>query len=345
MTPTGSSPLTSSGRGVGIGVVVIGRNEGARLERCLRSLLPQAATIVYVDSGSTDGSVALARSLGVIVCELDLARPFTAARARNAGVAALRAAAADVELLQFVDGDFEVARGWLPAARAFLGQRPEVVATCGRLRERFPERSIYNRLCDIEWNTPVGPARACGGGVLMRRKAFEAVGGFRDDLIAGEEPELCVRLRAAGGVIWRLDEEMALHDAGMTRLGQWWKRSMRGGYAYAEGAWLHGAPPERHWVREVCSACVWGLALPLLLLVGSLVHPAVLLGFLSYPLQVARLYVRGSGTAMPDGKGQSGVRLAQAFFLVLGKFPEAVGALKFAAGRLTGTRSRLIEYK
>ena len=343
MTP--QDPLPAAAAGHAIGVVVIGRNEGERLERCLRSLHSQVGATVYVDSGSTDGSVALARALGAMVCELDMARPFTAARARNAGAAALRSSGGAFELFQFVDGDCEVASGWIDAASAFLAHRPDVVAVCGRRRERFPERSIYNRLCDLEWNTPIGEAKACGGDVLMRRAAFERAGGFREELIAGEEPELCLRLRAAGGVIWRLDEEMTLHDAGMTRLSQWWKRSMRGGYAFAEGASLHGAPPERHWVRETRSAWLWGVALPVALLLGSLWQPAWLAGFLLYPLQVARLYVRSKLPGPAEGKGQSAIRLARAFFLVLGKFSEAAGALKFAAGRLTGTRSRLIEYK
>ena len=55
-----------------------------RLRQCLLSV--GSATIVYVDSGSTDGSIACAQSLGVESCpELDLSIPFTAARARNAG--------------------------------------------------------------------------------------------------------------------------------------------------------------------------------------------------------------------------------------------------------------------
>jgi len=342
---TTGDPLPSTTGGQVVGVVVIGRNEGERLQRCLRSLRSQVGNIVYVDSGSTDGSVASARALGATVYELDMAQPFTAARARNAGAMALRNSGREFELIQFVDGDCEVAPDWIASASAFLAHRPDVVAVCGRRRERFPERSIYNRLCDLEWNTPIGPAKACGGDVLMRREAFERAGGFREELIAGEEPELCVRLRAAGGVVWRLDEEMTLHDAGMTRLSQWWKRSMRGGYAFAEGASLHGAPPELHWVRETRSAWLWGFALPLLLFVGSVWQPLLMAGFLLYPAQMARLYARSNLPGTAEGKGQSGIRFARAFFLVLGKFSEAAGALKFVAGKLTGNRSRLIEYK
>ncbi|BBH45959.1 hypothetical protein KU43P_24360 [Pseudomonas sp. KU43P] len=227
----------------GIGVVVIGRNEGMRLERCLASLAKGADQVVYVDSGSTDGSVQRARSHGVEVLALDMSIPFTAARARNEGFACLLQLCPNLRHVQFVDGDCEVVAGWLASAQAFLDGHPEVAVVCGRRRERFPERSIYNHLCDLEWDTPVGEAKACGGDALMRVEAFRDVSGYRPGLIAGEEPELCVRLRARGWKIWRLDAEMTLHDAAMTRFSQWWRRCIRGGYAFAEGAYLHGYPP------------------------------------------------------------------------------------------------------
>ena len=278
----------SSGRHPEVGVVVIGRNEGERLRRCLESVRRRGPGVVYVDSGSTDGSVALAAGLGATVVELDMRRPFTAARARNEGLRRLQAIAPDLAFVQFVDGDCEMVAGWLPLAERFLEAEPQVAAVCGRRRERFPERSVYNRLCDLEWNTPIGEARACGGDAMMRAEALRQVGGYRDDLIAGEEPELCVRLRAAGWKIWRLDAEMTLHDAAMTRFGQWWRRNVRAGYAYAEGVRLHGAPPERHWVREWRSAWFWGAGLPLaIVLFAAIVGPVALWAFAIYPLQVA----------------------------------------------------------
>ncbi len=249
-------------RGV-VGVVVIGRNEGERLRRCLASTAAQMTALVYVDSGSTDGSPELARSMGAAVVGLDMSQPFTAARARNAGFAQLRTLLPSVEFVQFVDGDCEVAPAWIETARNFLQSHADVAAVCGRRRERFPERSVYNLMCDIEWDTPVGETKACGGDVLMRVAALQQAGGYRDTLIAGEEPELCLRMRARGWRIWRLDAEMTLHDAAMLRFGQWWRRSQRAGFAYAEGMRLHGATPERHWVREGVSALAWGAGLPL----------------------------------------------------------------------------------
>ena len=321
-----------------IGVVVIGRNEGERLRRCLEALGGGERQVVYVDSGSTDSSVELARCNGADVVDLDLRIPFTAARARNAGWRRLLELAPGVAFVQFIDGDCELAADWLQKASAFLGSRADVAAVCGRRRERYPDHSIYNLLCDFEWDTPVGEARACGGDVLVRMHALRAAGGYRDGLIAGEEPELCVRLRQAGWRVWRLDAEMTSHDAAMTRFGQWWRRTVRSGHAFAEGAWLHGAPPERHWVRESRSACFWGLIIPLAILVSTGVFGIGALALTAiYPLQIARIALRG--------KRELRKNLLQAMFQVLGKFPEMLGQLRFVIRRMVGAEGRLIEYK
>jgi GT2 family glycosyltransferase len=322
-----------------LGAVVIGRNEGDRFRRCLRSLLGKASPIVYVDSGSTDGSIEYAREHDVDVVDLDASAPFTAARARNAGFDRLETLAPDVDLVMFVDGDCEVHPDWLPTAQRFLVEHGDYGIVCGRRRERRPGSSVYNYLCDVEWNTPVGDASACGGDALMQAKAFASVEGFNPALIAGEEPELCVRLRAAGWKIRRIDCEMTLHDADLTRFSQWWTRTLRGGHAYAEGAAMHGAPPERHGVKESRRAVAWGLVLPMLALVLSPCTAGLSLTLLLlYPLNVARIANRlhREGERRP---------WTVATFLVLAKFPEAVGWLRFQAGRLTGKRSSLIEYK
>ena len=322
----------------GLGMVIIGRNEGERLRRCLESCRAVGARRVYVDSGSTDGSVQLALDVGAQVVRLDMTRPFTAARARNAGLHELRRQFPDVALVQFIDGDCELLPQWLESARRFLVAHPEIVAVAGRLRERFPEKSVFNRLCDIEWNTPVGEARSFGGIVLARVEAIDAAGGFREDLIAGEEPELCVRLRARGGRLWRLDEDMAWHDANMLRLSQWWRRTLRSGHAFAEGASLHGAPPERHFAGETRRALLWGAVLPLAILALACATPLAWVLLLIYPLQWLRIGARLARHHAPIPWLQGG-------FLLLGRFPEALGVLKFYRGRLVGRRSGLIEYK
>lgn len=321
-----------------VGVVVIGRNEGRRLERCLESVRAAGVKVLYVDSGSADASVAAARRLGVEVLALDASLPFSAARARNEGFRRLLEMDRGLRFVQFLDGDCELAAGWPRRAARFLDAHPRVALVCGRLREREPERSIYNLLCDIEWDASPGETRACGGIAMARAEAFAAAGGFRPDLIAGEEPELCVRLRAAGWRIWRLRHDMASHDAAMTRFGQWWRRNERAGYAFAQGALLHGAAPERHWVRESRSAWLWALGVPLAALgCAAWLGPAGLLVLAVYPLQVVRLALRGRRSRRENWW--------RGLFLVLGKFPEVIGQARFFARRGLGGTTRLIEYK
>jgi GT2 family glycosyltransferase len=315
-----------------IAAVVIGRNEGERLVRCLSSLLNQVCRVIYVDSGSTDGSVPTARALGAEVIELEATVPFTAARARNAGLSALVDAGDHPKYVQFVDGDCEVRPDWIGSGREFLAERPDVAVVCGRRRERFPDASIYNRLVDHEWDTPVGEAKACGGDAMIRLDALMKVGGYNPDLIAGEEPELCLRLRRDGWKVWRLDAEMTLHDADMHRFGQWWRRSRRAGHAYAEGAAMYGAAPERHKLRETRSALVWGAIIPSGILLASLVQPWAAILLLVYPAQMVRLRMRGAPWFV-------------AAFQTIGKFPEAQGVLGFHYARAQGRKKAIIEYK
>jgi hypothetical protein len=173
---------------------------------------------------------------------------------------------------------------------------------------------------------------------MMRADALNAVGGYREDLIAGEEPELCVRLRAAGWRIWRLEFEMTLHDAAITRFSQWWRRTLRSGYAFAEGAHLHGAPPERHFVWESRRAWIWGVWLPFVCLAAGLAFgPWGWAGWLIYPVQVLRQTMRNTGPLNQ--------RATLALFQVLARFAEGLGQIKFMYEYLFGHRKRLIEYK
>ncbi len=318
-----------------VAVVVIGRNEGARLIRCLKSITQSVTRVVYVDSGSNDGSVETAKSLGADVVALDMTTPFTAARARNAGLKALEDN--KPKFVQLIDGDCELHPAWMGHALDFLEANPDVAICAGRLHERAPGASVYNWLCDQEWNTPIGQSKACGGIAVARFDVLESMNGFNPNLIAGEEPELCVRLRAAGWKIWRLDRDMAVHDAAMTRFGQWSKRQRRAGYAFAEGAAMHGAPPERHWVAETRRALLWGAVLPVAILLSiALFGPWSALALLVYPAQVARVALRLGGDL-------DAWKLA--FFLVLGRFPEARGVIEYWLVRLRRGQARLIEYK
>ena len=330
-----------------IGVVVIGRNEGARLQQCLLSVVDYVAWVVYVDSGSTDGSVAFAKSIDVEVVLLDMSKPFTAARARNEGFSRLLELAHDLKFVQFVDGDCTIVDGWLGKAVETLKHNQDFAIACGRRRERFPNASIYNKLCDMEWNTPIGEADACGGDALMRTAPLKELGGYNTTLIAGEEPELCVRFRLNGWKILRIDSEMTLHDADMHRFSQWWKRTFRAGHAYAEGNALHGRTRLRHCVRQVRSIFFWGFFMPITILASfiatwwtpwAMIFPVI--GMLGYGKIALVSYIDGRKRG-----GSAGDALLYGFACTMGKFPQLLGALRYYINRWRGRQSSLIEYK
>jgi GT2 family glycosyltransferase len=325
-----------------IGVVVIGRNEGERLRRCLNSMGGSRAKVVYVDSGSTDESVALARGMHVDVVDLDLSVPFTAARARNAGFARLTEHDASIEYVQFVDGDCELAPDWLSDAVAAIEPSRDVAIVCGRLQERFPEQSIYNRICAIEWNGPVGEIAACGGIFMVRAVEFKKVGGFDPTIIAAEDDDLCVRVRGNGGKVTRIDRPMAWHDAAMTRLSQWWKRAVRCGFAFAQISSLHGQGPFRHFVHETRSTWVWGFFIPV-----AIVALAVLTGgwaLLAFPI----LYLFAVYRIARNERWRelsTGMRWAYATHCLASKFPQVVGQVKFWWRRAWNAPSEIIEHR
>jgi hypothetical protein len=131
---------------------------------------------------------------------------------------------------------------------------------------------------------------------------------------------------------------MTLHDAAMYRFSQWWRRMIRGGYGFAQGVELHGAPPELHWVREYRRAWFWGLWVPIAILALALVVGWwTLIAVIVYPLQVIRLGLRG--TRSPRENWWRGGAL------VLSKFPEMFGQLNFKLDKIRGVQAQLIEYK
>jgi GT2 family glycosyltransferase len=324
-----------------VGVVAIGRNEGDRLKACLAAARRDVSAVIYVDSGSTDGSREWAREQGVEVIELDMAAPFTAARARNAGWRRLTEIVPDAAFVQVVDGDCELVEGCMADARRAFDTDDRLAVACGQRRERYPDRTRYNRLCSLEWEAPAGLSAACGGDAMFRLDALREAGGFDPALIAGEEPELCFRLRQRGWKILRLDRDMTLHDADMTRLGQWWKRARRAGHAAAEGAWMHGRSPERYNVRRTGTILLWALLLPLAIAASAWPTGGwSLLGLGLYPLQWGRI----TRKERRRGRAPADARLV-ATFTILGKLPQLAGVVSFVWDRLRGRRAQLIEYK
>ncbi|MGX9352187.1 glycosyltransferase [Shimia sp. W99] len=317
--------------------IVIGRNEGKRLIACLTSLVEQDVEIVYVDSGSWDNSVAEARSVGALVVELDHTLPFTAARARQAGFDALKATGDLPQFIQFVDGDCVVVPGWIAAGEAALRENPDLGLVTGWRAELYPERSVYNALCDFEWHRPAGDITACGGDMMVRSTAFEEAGGFNPNVIAAEDDEFCVRLAKANWKLRRLPLEMTRHDAAMLHFGQWWQRAVRTGHGFAQVGWMH--PP--YFRREQIRALVYGLVLPVLALIGLCQSAWLFLAVLALYLMS---YIRTKRGLVADGLPYWEAR-RHARLLSLSKVPNVIGMFLFHWRRLRGRAMKIIEYK
>lgn len=314
-----------------VGVVVIGRNEARVLARTLQSVVAFAPAVVYADSGSSDGSPEIAESVGVAVVRLPDRPPLSAANGRNAGRAYLRQHFPDVAYVQFVDGDTELEPGWVERASAFLDANPDAGVVAGRLRERFRERNLYHRLADMEFDGATGDVDAVGGIAMYRLASFDRVGGFDPYVVSGEERELCRRLGALGLRVVRLADTMAHHDIQMDEFGQWWKRTRRSGYTYAE----HLAD-RRIMGRKVLSVLAWGGVLPLLAFGMALPSFGSSLACLG---AYAVLWQRVRKDRLMRGATSDDAALF-ATATVLGKVPEATGVLEFAAKRLRAGSGR-----
>jgi GT2 family glycosyltransferase len=335
----GNPPIPSTD---GCGIVVIGRNEGDRLRRCFSSLPLTSVPVVYVDSGSVDGSPTVAVAAGVHVVSLDPSMPLSAARARNAGVEELLRHNPELQYVQFVDGDCELSATWLFTALNHIRKHSHCAIVCGSLRERDPESSVYNRLCQLEWKRTPGLQSSCGGLFLARVDAFRAVGGFRSELTAGEEPELCVRLRNTGWTILGLDSTMAQHDAAMRHFHQWWTRSIRSGHSYAQSYWLHRDSEGSFRAKEIRSILLFGLFAPLLAVVLAWATSGVslLLWAVVCLTQACRIRLR----RVQDGDTPKDATIYAAF-VMLAKLPQALGVLRFFLTTWSGRSHQIIEYK
>jgi glycosyltransferase involved in cell wall biosynthesis len=327
----------------GMACVVIGRNEGERLAPSLKSVEAAQLRCVYVDSGSSDGSPGIAGNLGIPVVQSDPSRPFSAARARNEGLSEVGRLWPDFRFVMFLDGDCVLDPAFPDAAVAEMGRRQDCAIVTGHLTERFPDASIYNRLCAIEWRSPPGVIRdmnALGGIMAVRISAFNAVGGFNEEAIAGEEPDLGVRLSLAGFSIVKIDTPMATHDAQILTFGQWWARAVRSGHALAHRYARHGGTAFRDGRRELLSALFWGLVLPVIAIgLIPLTRGFSLLLLGGYLLLGWRVYRHYAAT----GLNRSDAWLMSRHILY-GKFAQVRGIFRYLRNRVRG-RFEIIEYK
>jgi glycosyltransferase involved in cell wall biosynthesis len=318
-----------------LGIVVIGRNEGNRLIKCLHSVLKVKAPAVYVDSQSSDNSVAEAESLNVTTVILNTSKPINAARARNEGFNNLIHNYPSIQYVHFIDADCELAENWLHAAVVELDKQKQVAVICGRLHEKYRNQSVYMRLCDMDWYRQPGFIDACGGIATYRREIFQHLNGFNETLIAGEEPELCQRIKQNGYSILCLPEDMGTHDSAMLYFWQWWKRCVKIGFGYTNGAEWGG------YSKQYRSATIWGGYVPIIILLSLLWTNYSILLLLLYPIQVLRIFLQThkNNNLSTYDKG------IYALFCVLAKFPEMQGIFLYFLKKKYNHKQVLMSYK
>ena len=335
----------ASAEGLRVSVVVIGRNEGLRLTRCLDSIreirMPDGTIeLIYVDSASTDNSVEQAKSFGAQVIIVDPRRPC-AAIGRNAGWRAARGS-----IVLFLDGDTVLAPDFVPCGLRELDADPRIGVVFGYRRELYPDISIYNRVLDLDWIVRPGEAEFCGGDALIRREVLEAVGGYNERLIAGEEPELCSRIRATGHKILCLDRKMVSHDLAITHFSQYWRRAVRTGHAYAEVSGKAKPDQLPDWHRQTRLNRLKG-AFMLALLVGCTIMTICIrstmpvLGALAI---VAGLSLR-TATRTRWKRADYPTRLLHGVHSHLVHIPTLLGQIQYLKNRMTGRMAHLMEYK
>jgi GT2 family glycosyltransferase len=324
------------------GTVVIGRNEGPRLAGCLDSLSSLGAPVVYVDSQSTDRSVEIALARGAEVVEMPSEASPSAALARNLGAERLADLVDELKYVQFIDGDCLLNPDFTTAALAEMDGDASLAAVCGFRVESEPHRNIWHRIAHVEWQMgPVGDVPGFAGDVVVRKDAFEAVNGYDPSIIAGEEPELSLRMIAAGWRICRVDVVSTVHDIAMETAAEWWARSRRGGYGRSLVAHRRWGIDRLH-AERIGKDLLWGVVGPAVALV-SLPRtriPLVLLAgrYVVSALRAAAWIDDARPVTVAD-------RLAWGFSCTFSAVPAGIGALQYAAATMRGKSPALVEYK
>jgi glycosyltransferase involved in cell wall biosynthesis len=236
--------------------VIPARNEArfiAQTIDSIRRLAPAGHEIVLVDNGSTDDTVAIARSLGATILHGD----GSIGALRNLG-----ATHAHGEVLVFLDADVTLTPAWqaqLERALAPLLAGEPVVTGSHVLPTDAPnllERYWFRALASDPRSTHVGSAH-----LIVAAAVFARIGGFDPALTTGEDYEFCTRAKAKGCTVVNDPTLPAIHHGFPSRLVPFMRRE----------AW-HGLGDLSSWAAfagsRVVQATLVFLALHLLLAVA-----------------------------------------------------------------------------
>lgn len=178
-----------------VSVIIPVRNDAKRLGRLLQSVRqqsypPDRREVIVVDNGSQDDSRSVGERQGATV--LSFPQLYVGAL-RNRGVAV-----SNGSILAFVDSDHEVPPDWIETAVAQFAADPGLTLL-GFPYLAPPDGTWVQRTWELHRLHHRGRREAnwlASGNMFARREAFLAVNGFREDLVATEDVDLCIRLRA-----------------------------------------------------------------------------------------------------------------------------------------------------
>lgn len=191
-----------------VSFIIPTKDSGRTIERCLESCRRQAhdhVSIIVVDNNSADATLEVAKRLADTVLTVG---PERSAQ-RNAG-----AGASDADVIVFVDSDM-ILGDRIAAEAASLLQADEAVGAAV-IPEYSVGRGYLARCRALERRINVGDP-AVEAARIFRRSAFEAVGGYSEQLTGPEDYDLPDRIKDAGWKISRIDDSIQ-HDEGRISL-------------------------------------------------------------------------------------------------------------------------------
>jgi glycosyltransferase involved in cell wall biosynthesis len=270
-----------------VSVVIIGKDEEQNLGACIRSVRAmeypaERLEIIYVDTGSSDRSVEIARGMQVIAVEEK--SPFPSpGLARNRGMREARH-----DIIHFIDGDMTIARDYLKEAVRLL-DTGDIVCVIGDVRERNSEKSFLARVLNYPWSSrEAGFVDAPGGGGTFKKVALQTVGGYNPLILKGQETELGYRIHERGYKIYKIEHLMAVHNYGIARLYDLLSRSYRMGASYGMIMTMPQSRSYADLTRRARNLLLQGILLTAL--IASLLVTGRLLLLVAIPFAVA-IYV------------------------------------------------------
>jgi len=245
-----------------ISVVIIGLNISEKVVNCIKSVKESKypnLEIIYVDGGSSDGSVEKVKKLGYVKVIESNHENQTGGRQRNIGWRSSKS-----DLIQFLDGDVLMDPNWINHAFKKINDR--FIAVCGYRKERYPNKNWYNLINDIDWEKNIGETHHFGAEVLIKKSVLDDVGGYDDELISGQNGDISFRIKEKGYHILRIDKIMSYHNIKKNNFRKYFWRNFRHGYGHIQVAIRHYKKNGRRLLNNYIKIVIKGILNPVLIL-------------------------------------------------------------------------------